>query len=133
MRTGQRDSLGPKGERAAARYLRRRGYRLLGRNLVTRFGEADLLFQAADGCIVLVEVKARRARTGAPPPESSVTLAKRQKLARILEHLVRQNGWTQRPRRIDVVAVEFQRRRWLPDKAFVRHIERAVGQGGGVP
>lgn len=131
MRTGRRDSLGPKGERAAARYLRRKGLRLLGRNLVTRYGEADLLFETREGCIVLVEVKSRRNRAHAPPPEASVTQSKRRKLARILEHLARQNGWTDRPRRIDVVAVVFHPRRWLPDRAVVRHIENAVTQGGG--
>lgn len=131
MRTGRRDSLGPRGERVAARYLRRQGLRLLGRNLMTRFGEADLLFEGPGGGIVLVEVKARRARPGTPPPEASVTQAKRQKLARILEHLVQKNGWQGRPRRVDVVAVEFHPRRWLGLRASVRHIESAVSHGGG--
>lgn len=130
MRVGRRDKLGPKGERAAARYLRRRGYRVLGRNLETRFGEADLLCEARDGCVVVVEVKARRLRRNAPPPEASVTLAKRQRLARILEHLVRANGWEGRSRRIDVVAVEFVPRRWLGLRAQIRHIENAVLRGG---
>lgn len=130
MRVGRRDKLGPKGERAAARHLRRRGFRVLGRNLETRYGEADLLCEAPDGCVVVVEVKARRFRVNAPPPEASVTLAKRQRLARILEHLVRANGWEGRPRRIDVVAVEFVPRRWLGPRAEVRHIENAVLRGG---
>ena len=132
MRVGRRDKLGPRGERAAGRHLRRRGYRVLGRNLETRFGEADLLCEAPGGCIVVVEVKARRYRVGVPPPEASVTLAKRQRLARILEHLVRANGWEDRPRRIDVVAVEFHPRRWLGPRAAIRHIEDAVRRGGGV-
>lgn len=126
MRTGRRDKLGPRGERAAARYLRRKGFRVLGRNLVTNFGEADLLCEAPGGCVVVVEVKARRSREGAPPPEASVTLTKRQRLARILEHLVKQNGWQGRPRRIDVVAVEFHARRWLGPKPSIRHFENAV-------
>ncbi len=130
MRVGRRDKLGPRGERAAARHLRQRGYRVLGRNLETRFGEADLLCEAPDGCVVVVEVKARRFRQNAPPPEASVTLAKRQRLAHILEHLVRANGWERRPRRIDVIAVEFVARRWLPPRAHVRHIENAVLKGG---
>lgn len=103
---------------------------MLGRNLETRFGEADLLCEAPDGCVVVVEVKARRSRVNAPPPEASVTLAKRQRLVRILEHLVRANGWEGRPRRIDVVAVEFVPGRWLRPRARVRHIENAVLQGG---
>ncbi|MEO1009420.1 MAG: YraN family protein [Planctomycetota bacterium] len=131
MRRGRRDPLGPRGERVAARYLRRRGYRVLGCNLETHFGEADLLCQSRrDRAIVLVEVKARRGSAG-PPPEASVTHGKRQRLERILEHLVRTNGWHDRPRRIDVVAIAFERRRWLPARARVRHFEDAVAAGGG--
>jgi len=130
MRTGRRDKLGPLGERVAARYLKRRGLKVLGRNLMTGFGEADLLCETREGCIVVVEVKARRARPSAPPPEASVTLAKRQRLIRVLEHLVKANGWHGRPRRIDVVAIEFHARRWGPPRAQVRHFESAVLRSG---
>lgn len=130
MRTGRRDKLGPRGERAAARYLRRQKYRVLGRNLETSFGEADLLCEAPGGCIVVVEVKSRRYREGTPPPEASVTLGKRQRLARILEFLVKQNGWQARPRRIDVVAVQFSSRRCFGPKPSIRHFENAVLHGG---
>lgn len=131
MRRGRRDKLGPMGERAAARFLRRKGFRVLGRNLETGYGEADLLCEGPGGCIVVVEVKARRFREGGLPPEASVTLAKRRRLARILEHLVKRNGWEARPRRVDVVAVEFHTRRWLPDRPVFTHFENAVLRGGG--
>ena len=130
MRTGRRDKLGPHGEHVAARFLKRHGLRVLGRNLMTPFGEADLLCESPDRAIVVVEVKSRRAERAGPPPEASVTQKKRQRLERILEHLVRANGWHDRPRRIDVVAVEFHRRRWLGPKPTVRHIADAVRQGG---
>lgn len=103
---------------------------MLGRNLMTRFGEADLLCEGPDGCIIVVEVKSRRHREGMPPPEASVTLTKRRKLVRVLEHLVKQNNWNARPRRIDVVAVTFKQRRWLWPRAEIRHFENAVLQGG---
>lgn len=130
MRTGRRDKLGPMGERAAARFMRRRGYGVIGRNLMTSFGEADLLCEGPDGCIVVVEVKARRFREGMPPPEASVTLTKRQKLVRVLEHLVKKNDWNDRPRRIDVVAVTFHERRWRWPRAEIRHFENAVLRSG---
>jgi len=110
--------------------LRRNGFRVLGRNLDTHFGEADLLCEAPGGGIVVVEVKARRFRPGTPPPEASVTLTKRQRLTRILEHLVKQNGWQAKPRRIDVVSVEFHSRRWLGMKPSIRHFQNAVLQNG---
>jgi putative endonuclease len=126
----RRDPLGPAGERAAARFLRRRGYRVLARNLHTIAGEADLVCEAPDRrTIVLIEVKARRRLDGQPvrsaetAPESSVTAAKRRKLTAIVRTLARLNRWEDRPLRIDVVAVERRERR---PRWTIRHIEDAV-------
>jgi putative endonuclease len=109
-----RDPLGPAGERAAARLLKRSGYRVLARNVRVRGGEADLVCLAPDRrTIVLVEVKARRrgasgsALSERVPPEASVHARKRANLARIARTLARLNGWQDRPLRIDVVAVEW--------------------------
>ncbi len=109
-----RDPLGPSGERAAARLMRRSGYRILARNVKVKGGEADLVCLAPDRrTIVLVEVKARRRGVSASaisentPPEMSVHSRKRKNLARIARTLARINGWSDRPLRIDVVAVEW--------------------------
>jgi putative endonuclease len=40
--------LGDRGERAAARFLRRRGLRVLARGYRTRFGEIDLIARDGD-------------------------------------------------------------------------------------
>lgn len=124
----RRDPLGSAGERAAARLLRRKRFRILARNVRLRFGEADLLCLAPDRrTIVVVEVKTRHTRPhpGAhapPPPEASITPDKRRKLIAVLNHLARANRWTDRPLRIDVVAVEW------PDSGdpTLRHHEGAV-------
>jgi putative endonuclease len=140
---GERDPLGPAGERLAARHLRKSGYRVLGRNLRVPMGEADILALAPDErTVVLVEVKSRRvapivagtqsvgtsATAGfvAPPPEASITAHKRAKLVSIMRHLARANGWTDRPVRIDAIAVE-----WPPEgEATVRHHVDAVRARG---
>lgn len=114
-RDGERDPLGPAGERLAVKHLKRSGYRVLGRNLRVPMGEADILALAPDGqTVVLVEVKSRRIAPEtppsgfvAPPPEASITVHKREKLVEILRHLARANGWTKRPLRIDAIAVEW--------------------------
>jgi len=73
-----RRALGSAGERAAERFLRTRGYRILARNFRTRYGEIDLV--ARDGrTVVFVEVKTRRG-TGYGMPEEAVTAAKRRHL-----------------------------------------------------
>jgi putative endonuclease len=107
-----RDPLGPAGERAAAGLLRRAGYRVLARNVRVQGGEADLVCLAPDRrTIVVVEVKARRrglsALSDQVPPEAAVHADKRRNLARIARTLARINRWTDRPLRIDVVAVEW--------------------------
>lgn len=74
-------------------------------------GEADLLALDPDRrTIVLVEVKSRRtgaANISQPPPEAAITRDKRRTLVQILRYFARANGWSDRPLRIDVIAVEF--------------------------
>ena len=54
-----RKLFGQEGETAAEQYLRRKGYRIVERNLRSSVGELDLV--AEDGpVLVFVEVKARR-------------------------------------------------------------------------
>src|SRR5262245_3490245 len=53
---------GRRSERAAAKYLRRQRFRILGRNLDDRMGEIDLL--ALDGqTLVVVEVRSSETKT----------------------------------------------------------------------
>lgn len=107
---GGRDPLGLTGETLAASFLRRAGYRVVGRNLILPMGELDLLAIAPDETtIVAVEVKSRRVGPvagTAPPPEAAITAAKRNKLIEIVEHLTVANAWMPSKVRIDVLAVE---------------------------
>ena len=54
---GARESLGDRGERLAARWLTRRGYRILHRKLTIGRDEADLVAVDPHGTVVIVEVK----------------------------------------------------------------------------
>lgn len=109
-------ALGRRGERVAARHLRRAGYRIVARNAkiagVVRGGvaaEADLIALAPDRrTIVIVEVKSRR--KAAIAPEAQLNAEKRRRLRMLAERLIRANGWSDRPVRIDAVAVEFEGR-----------------------
>lgn len=97
--------LGGRGERAAMRALRARGYRLLGRNLRTPCGEVDLLAEQG-GLLVLVEVKAT-ARPGAPPPLGMLGGAQRRRLEAAGRWLVAQPAFRGRGFRLDIVGVAF--------------------------
>lgn len=121
---------GARGEKAAAAFLRGAGYRVIGKNLRTRVGEADLLCRAPDRrTIVLVEVKTRVRSPDQPDlsakvaPEAAITARKRRTLVRLARLLAKANGWTQNPMRIDVVAVEWQEGAKTPT---IRHHVGAV-------
>lgn len=119
--------LGAVGEALAVRYLRRRGYRILARNVRSAIGELDLIALAPDRrTIVFIEVKARRAPTeqhadSQPPPEANITARKRAKLVTLARAESRRRDWNDRPKRIDVVAVTLRGR-----SPAIRHFENAV-------
>jgi putative endonuclease len=99
--------LGRRGEHAAAEFLKRAGYTIVGMNVRLPAGEIDLVAQAPDGkTIVVVEVKtsAWDGKT-ATPPEVHVNRAKERKLADLASQLVKRNNWGDRPVRFDVVGV----------------------------
>ena len=73
--------LGDRGERLAAKFLRKRGFKIIARQYKTRMGELDLI--ARDGHdIVFVEVKTRRSDAAGHPVEA-ITPTKQQKLTRL--------------------------------------------------
>lgn len=118
-------ALGRAGEKLAARHLRKRGCRVVARNLKSTIGELDLVALAPDRrTLVLVEVKTRAFRSGfpAPPPEASITVRKRRKLTLLAQQLARTKRWQGRPVRIDVIAIDW------PEcgKPVIRHYENAI-------
>ena len=70
-----RDKLGRRGEKLAARHLRRNGYRIVERNFRCPPGATDIIAHRPDET-VFVEVKTRRSAEF-EPPEVNVTPAKR--------------------------------------------------------
>jgi putative endonuclease len=96
---------GKRGERAAERWLKARGYILETRNFRTRGGEADLIF-AKDGRVVVVEVKTRtQSRFGAP--QDAVTPVKQRRVLKAGMVFCRRRGIAFNRLRGDVVTVVF--------------------------
>ena len=98
--------LGSRGERRAVRELKRRGYRILGRNLRTPRGELDVLAEEG-GCLVLVEVKTTARATEASPWER-VGGAGRRRLEGIGAWLTAQPAFRGRGFRCDLAAVTYE-------------------------
>lgn len=99
--------LGKEGEDRAARFLEKRGYRILERNYSTRSGEIDLI-ALHDGAVAFVEVKTRTSSAyGAP--ELAVTPRKQQRMVKAALGYIKQKKLHQVPCRFDVVAISSER------------------------
>ena len=102
-----RQQYGRAAEEAAARYLIRGGWRLLGRNVRVGRGELDIVARRGP-VLAFVEVKARRTLTcGAP--EDGVGAAKRRQVARLAELWLAARPWAMKgidEVRFDIVAVD---------------------------
>jgi putative endonuclease len=117
---------GARSERAAVRFLRRLGYRILARNYSCPHGELDLV--ALDGpCIVFVEVRS----TGTEDlerPAASVNAAKQRRLTDLALYFLRQHRLLDRPARFDVLAVSWPPERREPVLVHHRQAFEAVGR-----
>src|SRR5271168_3989450 len=101
--------LGRRGERAAEKYLKRNGYRIVARNFRAAGAEIDLV--AIDGeTLVFVEVKTRRTRT-AGAPEEAVDERKQLRMRRAAEAFIAQYRAGEKELRFDIVAVDAGGRR----------------------
>jgi len=106
--TRARKNFGDSGERIAAMHLEQNGYRVLARNVRTRYGEIDIVAEDADG-LAIVEVKARRTREHGAP-EEAITPRKQLKLVQLGDAFVAENpAFAEKAWRIDVVAVELDK------------------------
>jgi putative endonuclease len=99
--------LGLRGERHAAHYLRRKGYKIVARGTRSRRGELDLV--AVDGrTVVFVEVKTRRIASD-ESPAVAVTEEKQRRIARAALIFLKGHGLLEHAARFDVVAVVWPR------------------------
>lgn len=90
------------GENFAAEWLQKRGYRIVGMNYHTRFGEIDIIAEKGE-FIAFVEVKTRSADSVARPMEW-VTASKRKKLILSAEGFLLDNPVELQPR-FDVIEI----------------------------
>ena len=119
-------TLGQRGEAAAARYLKRRGYKILARGDRFGPGELDLVMLDRD-TIVFVEVKTRQSHDAGLPAEA-VDQIKQRKLTRLAVTFLKRHGLLECPARFDVVAVTWPAGKWFPTIEHIRNAFEAVGK-----
>ena len=98
-----RQRVGKDGESRAEEYLRRRGYRILQRNLKSSSGELDLIAEDR-GVLVFVEVKARQTEA-CGGVRYAVDSKKQARIVRQAAYYLARHRIRDRPCRFDVVLV----------------------------
>jgi putative endonuclease len=117
---------GNRSERAAARFLKRLGYRVLARNYVCPQGELDLI--ALDGCcIVVVEVRSTEA-DDALRPALSVDAVKQRRLTEAAVHFLQRHRLLDQQARFDVLAISWPPGKRDPVISHYRNAFEAVGR-----
>jgi putative endonuclease len=109
---------GSRSERAAERFLRCHGYRIVARNYHCQYGEIDLV--TVDGsCIVFVEV---RSTEGTDPATAAASVgdAKQRRLTKLALHFLQKHRLLNHSARFDVLAIS-----WPADRAEPRIVHHA--------
>ena len=121
-------SLGYRGERAAEKFLRRCGYKIVGRGSRLPGGELDLV--AVDNrTVVFVEVKTRSSQQFGHP-EEAVDENKQRRLTRAALAYLKRHGLLEYRSRFDVVAVDWPNRRQPPRIEHYKNAFEAIGSEG---
>ena len=108
---GRTQTLGPRGEYLARKFLKRRGMKILATNYRCRAGEADLIVldpatrrEFGAETIAVVEVKTRSSDKYTDP-QSAVNAEKQRRLKRIADTYLTTHDTEQYNLRFDIVAV----------------------------
>lgn len=100
------NSSGQHYEQLALEYLQQQGLVLLNRNYRCKAGEIDLIMRHHQQ-VVFIEVK-YRASSAFGGAAAAVTYTKQQKLLRAIRWYLQQHKMTDKPCRIDVLAIDGQ-------------------------
>lgn len=127
FRRDRKESLGDRGERAARRFLKKAGMKVLSIQDRASFGELDVI--AVDKkTIVFVEVKTRTSHDKGHPAEA-VHPAKQKKMTNLALAYMKRHRLFGTPSRFDVVAVTWPNQSKKPTIEHYRNAFEAVGEG----
>jgi len=105
--------IGQDAEDIAARFLEKRGFRVLTRNFHCRGGEIDLVCR--DGkVLVFVEVRLRR-NAGYGGAGASITASKQRRIILAAQHYLAANTKTECDCRFDCVLLDGEKIEWIRD------------------
>jgi putative endonuclease len=120
-------TLGQRGEIAAAKFLKRLGYRIIARGTHIRRGEIDII-AVDDRTIVFVEVKTRDS-TVAGEPHEAVDRNKQEKLTRLALVYLKRHRLLEYPARFDVISVLWAKNQRRPQIDHFKNAFEPIGRG----
>ncbi len=114
-----------KGETLAGKLLKKKGFKILKRNYVSRYGEVDII-AFYKNTISFVEVKTRQSEYYGPP-ELAVTREKKKRIIRTALNYLTVNHVEDVDYRFDVVSILFKENDNKPDIEFFESAFTADG------
>lgn len=118
-------SLGERGELAAMKFLKRKGYAVIAHSQKGRMGEIDLV--AVDQrTVVFIEVKTRQSDHRGTPAEA-VDDDKQKKLCRLAHTYLKRHNLLENPARFDVVGLTWPTNAKQPE---IEHFVNAFDYSG---
>ena len=123
----KRRLLGNFGERAARRYLKKSGYRILSTNFVGAGYEIDIIAKKKN-VLAFIEVKARTLGSESPKeprPASSVTPDKQRKIIEAAWEYLSLNSTKDLRKRFDIIEVLVSEKNGRKKVSALKHLEGA--------
>jgi len=101
----RKQTLGNKGEEEAGKYVQNKGYKILGKNYCSKFGEIDLIARDKDE-LIFIEVKAR-SNDDFGLPEQEFNARKKKRLRRVIQSYLWEKKATDDQWRVDLITVDY--------------------------
>jgi putative endonuclease len=114
-----RQILGQKGEKQAAQYLKKKGYKVVTANYRCQYGEIDLIARDAD-ILIFIEVKTRTS-TDFGGPTAAVDYRKQQQISKVAHHYLVTHHNDDVDARFDVISILSP----IGQKTEIEHITNA--------
>lgn len=115
----KRRTLGKSGEQLAARFLRKKRYRILEMNYRTSRGEIDIIARSGQ-VLVFTEVKTRKSDF-LESPLAAVTIKKQRQISMVAQEYLNCNNLFDSEARFDVIAINLKD----DGRPHIEHIENA--------
>ncbi len=124
----EKREVGSLGEGISRKFLTKKGYRIIGANVRTPFGELDLVARYKNS-IVFIEVRTRTTSSFGPP-YLSVTRAKQMHIIKNALFYLKRYKLSNSNWRIDVVSVKLTRDHKLENIELIENAVEDIYQGG---